>query len=182
MIARPAHIDVRLALHFNAPVHSLASSRATGRPQIIDRTTASRSVPPRLVVKTAQRQLVERIFARQRRLDSTTRVQNLVELMTISRETARVVSRQVPLFQPALAVPMITRRMPQPVPPQETRSVQEQAPRSVKVWSTSSDRQPNQSRVAPIPLTPSELSQLTDHVVNAIDRRFTAHRERFGRL
>jgi hypothetical protein len=34
----------------------------------------------------------------------------------------------------------------------------------------------------PIPLTPSELNQITDHVVGTIDRRFTAHRERHGRI
>ena len=34
----------------------------------------------------------------------------------------------------------------------------------------------------PIPLTPVELNRVTDHVVNAIDRRFTAHRERHGRI
>jgi hypothetical protein len=33
---------------------------------------------------------------------------------------------------------------------------------------------------ATIPLSPSELSRLTDDVVRAIDRRFTAHRERRG--
>jgi hypothetical protein len=38
------------------------------------------------------------------------------------------------------------------------------------------------SGVTPIPLTPSELSRLTDHVVTAIDRRFIAHRERHGRI
>jgi hypothetical protein len=36
------------------------------------------------------------------------------------------------------------------------------------------------SAAATIPLSPSELARLTDDVVRAIDRRFTAHRERRG--
>jgi hypothetical protein len=129
-----------------------------------------------------QPEFVQRIFARERRVESTTTIQSVVQRAATTQGRFSSTPAVATSFKQAPAVPMVTRRARVPAPtPEPARTVQT-ARRDVDAWLEAPVRFREQAKRSPIPLTPSELGRLTDHVVNAIDRRFTAHRERFGRI
>ena len=155
--------------------------REAARPFLVWRpTTGATPIPDTLQAPG----LIERIFARERRVESTIAIRSMIERHTSERRVSYSPASgtgHTPV-KPAPAVPMIVRHSPppaqveqQPAPHLPKRQTQDE-------WSNAPPRARAHARAMPIPLTPSELNQITDHVVGTIDRRFTAHRERHGRI
>ena len=173
--------DYRLALRLNVRLERQYRIVEAARPFVSWRTTPMPAAP-RPIVPIARRDLLERIVARERRLDSATTIQSIVERVTTTRERQRSVVLPAINFKPAPAVPMVTRRIA-PAAPSGENPKPPQPPRSpFDDWTAAPARLRTQAAASPIPLTPAELGRLTDHVVNVIDRRFIAHRERQGRI
>jgi hypothetical protein len=127
--------------------------------------------------------LVTRILARERRVESATTIRTLVERIVRERSRAEPETSTPPaLVRPVPAVPMIVRRPAAPVASSEATRPRPPGRPDLADWGAPAAAPRPVAASTPIPLTPSELGRLTDHVVSAIDRRFTAHRERHGRI
>ena len=168
---------IGLRLHH---LHRVVRETTVIRPFFVDRVVASGTTTGAALPVPS---FVERIFARERRVESTATIRSVVERIVGERGGNRPgVLPPVAVVRPAPDVPMIVRRPP------PLRAQPEPAPASapqIRVsddWNTLPGRVRAATAAAPIPLTPLELHRVTDHVVNAIDRRFIAHRERHGRI
>lgn len=127
---------------------------------------------------------IERIFARERRVESTVAMRSIIERHTSEQ---RISYSPAPAngnspVKPAPAVSMIVRHLPPPAPAEQLPVPLPPHRQTTDDWSDAPSRARVQAKAVPIPLTPAELNQITDHVVGMIDRRFTAHRERHGRI
>jgi len=123
--------------------------------------------------------LIDHLTARERRIESSTTVKDLLTRV-IERRAVTMPRRAGAAFRPAPAVPMMVRRLPAPAAQDAPKPASPPRPRDD--WTTPAAPKLTQTAPTPIPLTPSELGRLTEHVVGALDRKFTAHRERFGSI
>jgi hypothetical protein len=170
------HLEPRLALTVRQRVRREPFAAWREAPLVREREPGAEPPAPGLV---------ERIFARERRIEATTTVRELVKRVTATHENVGDAAAAPPAAPPTLVTlpaadpPMIVRRTtPQPpsaaAPPPTARTAEENG------WSAKPPRLAP-SRAAAVSLSPAELGRLTDEVVQAIDRRFVAHRERQGR-
>ena len=117
-----------------------------------------------------------RVFAREVRREALTRDYR----STIVRDTSAPAAASAPAVpDPARPVEFVLRRTAPAIEQDERRRRAPDVRTDVfaRAQTSPGDRQP----AAPtIPLSPTELARLTDDVVQAIDRRFIAHRERRG--
>ena len=184
-LAFASHIhrhEYRLGLLFERHSHPTARERIVLRSSLVWRNGVAPATRLAALPRLPQ---VERIIARERRVESTATIQTLIERVVGERRGERS-GRQQPaaLIAPAPSVPMTVRTAP-PLP-----RVPEQAPLTPPVrpgpesWSgfPARVRSIAASPAEVVPLSPSQIGRLTEQVVNAIDRRFTAHRERHGRI
>jgi hypothetical protein len=155
--------------------------RQAPRPLLAWRRTSGVAPVPGALPKPG---LIEPIFARERRVESTISICSIIERQSSARRvsyspaptTAKAAVKPVP------AVPMIVRHLPPPAPAEQQTVPHPPNRRTPDEWSDAPLRARAQAKAAPIPLTPAELNHITEHVVGAIDRRFVAHRERHGRI
>ena len=122
---------------------------------------------------------LQRIMARERRLDSTTPMQSvlhdIVALPLLGGETSHVPVRVKKLE-------MAVRRPPAPVaeaPPPRSKVAD---PAGAGDWNSAPSTSRPVTIAASFPLSATEIGRVTDHVVRAIDRRVVAIRERHGRI
>jgi len=181
VFARHTHRhDQRANLRINLGLQPVLRQREIVRPFLAWRVPA----PPAPTSAPAWRtpDLVTRILARERRVDSATTIRTLVERIVRERDRAEPGTLNPPTsVRPVPAVPMIGRRPAAPVASSEASRPRPPGRPDLGDWGVPVAA-PRPVAPTPIPLTPSELGRLTDHVVSAIDRRFTAHRERHGRI
>jgi hypothetical protein len=177
-----ARNEYRPTIRVDIRPQRLVRIREAARPFLVWRTV-SQAAAARLSVAPPKPGFFERIFARERRVESIATIRDVVERVVVERSRpASGSSNAAPPQRQAPAVPMIVRRPPSPAP--ALADVPRQPPTArpaLDEWSASPARIRSQGST-PIPLSPSELCSLTDRVVDAIDRRFIAHRERHGRI
>jgi hypothetical protein len=174
------HHEYWLALRLGVRLTRQVRGRALARPFLAWRSAAATA--PRPTVQAMQISLLDRIFARERRIESTTTVREMFERIIAGRGITRDrAGAPSPAQRPAPAIEMVVRRQiaMQPAETPLWRS-------GVRPESDDGHAVPTRLRKAestpPIPLTSAELGRLTDQVVNTIDRRFVAYRERRGGL
>jgi hypothetical protein len=173
--------DQRASLRINLGVQPLLRQREIVRPFLAWRVPATLPSPIAPAWRTPD--LVTRILARERRVESATTIRTLVERIVRERSRAEPETSTPPAsVRPVPAVPMIVRRPAAPVASSEATRPRPPGRPDLADWGAPAATPRPPAAPAPIPLTPSELGRLTDHVVSAIDRRFTAHRERHGRI
>jgi hypothetical protein len=156
------------------------------RERSVLRTSLFWRVAPPVSVQpaTPRPAFVERIFARERRTESTVTIRSLVERVVGARRAGRQGSEPIAARpEPAPAIPMIVRKPAAP-PALPERPAAPAAERfTAEPWATPRPRARGPLAAADaIPLSPVQINRLTDQVVDAIDRRFTAYRERRGRI
>ena len=173
--------DQRANLRVNLSVQPLLRQREIVRPFLAWRVPA---LPPSVNVPAWRTpDLVTRLLARERRVESATTIRTLVERVVRERGRAEP-ERSTPLgsVRPVPALAMIVRRPAAPPASGEASRPRPPGRPDPADWGVAVATPRPAAAPAPIPLTPGELGRLTDHVVSAIDRRFTAHRERHGRI
>lgn len=183
IILRPSHWhEHRLALRVGMLLQRQLRERPAPRPLAAGRVVfvAARPMPLTAAFRPA---VTERIFQRERRIERTRSIASRVERLVIKSAAAR---------QPAVADPATYARRPPPLPmvarrPPEPRaeptpSRQSPPRQAIDEWAMAPARLRPAAATTALALDPGELGRLTDHVINAIDRRFTAHRERHGRV
>ena len=185
MLAFASHIhrhEYRLGLLFERHSHPATRERTVLRSSVFWRNGVAPAVRLSALPRLPQ---VERIVARERRVDSTATIQTLIERVVGERRGERL-RRQQPAARiaPAPSVPMIVRTAPSLSRPMEQASATPPARPTPEPWSgfPARVRSAAASPAETVPLSPSQIGRLTEQVVNAIDRRFTAHRERHGRI
>jgi len=168
----------RVAWRLNVHVARHSHFHDAGRRTVMDHIFHSRAAPARTLV-TRRDVLIDHLTARERRIESSTTVKDLLTRV-IERRAVTMPRRAGAAFRPAPAVPMMVRRLPAPAAQDAPKPASPPRPRDD--WTTPAAPKLTQTAPTPIPLTPSELGRLTEHVVGALDRKFTAHRERFGSI
>jgi hypothetical protein len=174
------HHEYRLALRLGVRLTRQVRGRALARPFLAWRSAAATA--PGQTAQSMQIGLLDRIFARERRIESTTTVREMLERVIAERGvTTDRVGAPPPAQRPAPAIEMVVRREIA-MQPAETPLRRSGVRPEIDDWRAAPTRLLKAEPIAPIPLTPAELGQLTDQVVNTIDRRFVAYRERRGGL
>ena len=170
-----------LGLHLERHLHRPLRERIVQRSSLVWRVAA----PPAATATAAAPApaFVERIFSRERRIESTATIQSLVERVVNERHAGRPGAEPaIARIKAAPAIPMLVRKPPAP----PTSPEQIASPRTegfaTESWGSQRLRARNVESPEAAPFSPAQISRLTDQVVNAIDRRFTAHRERHGRI
>jgi hypothetical protein len=177
------HHDYKLALRFDVRLVRQVRERFSARPFLARHTIAAR--PPHAApgARTNLRNLIERIFARERRIESTTTIREMLARVVAERGVAEErPAAACPVRRPAPAIEMVVRRPIAPTPPEATASVPVRVKPQTDDWSAGPARPRAFAAATPIPLTPTEIGRLTDQVVSAIDQRFVAYRERRGEI
>ncbi|MBV9201152.1 MAG: hypothetical protein JO320_23265 [Alphaproteobacteria bacterium] len=182
VFARHTHRhDQRTNLRIGLALQPLLRRREIVRPFVAWRAAApgaAAAMPPQ-----RSPDLVTRILARERRVESVAAIHTLLERIVREHDRSRPVGPVAPMpAPPAPAVPMIIRRPAAPPLPGEASRPHPHGRSDVADWGVPVAPPRPAVPSAPIPFSPTELSRLTDHVVRAIDHRFTAHRERHGRI
>jgi hypothetical protein len=173
--------DQRANLRVTLGVQPLLRQREIIRPFLAWRVPAPPAPATALALRTPD--LVTRLLARERGVESATTIRTLVERVVRERSRAEPETSIRPAsVRPAPAVPMIVRRPAAPPASGEASHPRPPGRPDPSDWGRPVTRPQPAAAPVPIPLTPGELGRLTDHVVSAIDRRFTAHRERHGRI
>jgi hypothetical protein len=182
VFARHTHRhDHRTNLRINLGLQPLLRQRELLRPFFAWRVP--RLAAPAATPAWRPPDLVTRLLARERRVESATTIHSLLERVVRERDRAKPgASTRLMPARAAPAVPMIVRRPAAPPAPSEASHPRPPARPDLTEWGVPRATPRPATAPAPIPLTPGELSRLTDHVVRAIDTRFTAHRERHGRI
>jgi hypothetical protein len=179
VFARHTHQhDERVNLQIGLRLQPLLRQREIVRPFLVWRVAA----PAPVAAASSQRSpdLVTRIIARERRVESAATIHSLLERVVRGRDRAEPCA-PIPA-RPAPAVPMIVRLPAAPAAPGEASRPGPPSHTDVADWGVPTMPPRLTAVPAPIPLNPTELNRLTDQVVRAIDHRFTAHRERHGRI
>jgi hypothetical protein len=184
-LAFASHIhrhEYQLRLLFERHSHPTTRERTVLRSSLVVHTRVAPAAGLSALPRMAQ---VERIIARERRVESTATIQSLIERVVGDRRGERSGRHQaIARIVPAPSVPMIVRTAP-PLPrlSEQGATTPPERPRA-EPWSAFPTRARSvaASPAEPILLSPSQIGRLTEQVVNAIDRRFTAHRERHGRI
>jgi hypothetical protein len=170
--------DHRLALRVDMRLIRQIARRAKTAP-FLPWPVGRRSVSPP-AMPGERTILIQRLLARERRAESTTTMRGMIERVIADRAAARHTTAAPPLERrPAPPVEIIVRR-PIAAPPREPRQSRPPDAEATDRWGELSAPMRTRRADAPIALTPSELGRLTDQVVEAIDRRFVAYRERRG--
>jgi hypothetical protein len=173
--------DHRTTLRLSLGLQPLLRQREVVRPFLAWRARPLSAAPA--VPAPRPFDLITRITARERRVEQATTIRALIERAVRAGDRREgVAAPAAPAIRPVAAVPMFVRRLLSPAAARETAAARGPEQPELAGWGPSAIPPRAMSGVTPIPLTPSELSRLTDHVVTAIDRRFIAHRERHGRI
>jgi hypothetical protein len=180
VFARHTHRhDQRVNLRIGFGLQPLLRQREIVRPFLV--WHAATPVPAAAAAPQRSPDLVTRILARERRVESAATIHTLLERVVRERDRAKPGPSTPPMPPPAPAVPMIVRRPAAPPVAGEASRPRPPVRPDLVDWDLPAASRPA-AAPAPIPLGPTELSRLTDQVVRAIDHRFTAHRERHGRI
>jgi hypothetical protein len=177
---RVFNVGVTLHLHrrdVNTRLHTIERRiirAAATMPIVLRRQTPP--PPPARVERMVERAVLQHVLAREIRRETLTRDRR----STVVRDVlGRPSAAAPPAPDAARPVEFILRR----TAPAIDKTEREQPPAEVRadVFARAFAPAAGLPQAAPaIPLTPTELARLTDDVVRAIDRRFTAHRERRG--
>jgi len=185
MLAFASHIhrhENRLSLLVERHTHPTTRERTVLRSSPVWRDAAAPAV--RLLTSPRLPQ-VERIMARERRVESSATIQTLIERVVDERRGERSGQQPAPArIAPPPSVPMIVRTTPPQPRAVEPAATAPLGRSGAEPWNAFPGRGRSVAAgpAEAVPLSPSQIGRLTEQVVNAIDRRFTAHRERHGRI
>jgi hypothetical protein len=161
----------------------MASTRLAGRGgRAISIGAAAAPVAPRHTCGQAIRKTMERILARERRVDSFHERERLQLLLAGPDAASRAVMPAIyPVQTGARTVEMVLRRSA-PSAMHADHTATNHAARGMPSRGVTAHRAPASPPMAGVnvSLAPTELARLTDQVVGAIDRRIVAQRERRG--